>query len=94
MISVFLHLKYPCVFSESFFLRFVLTSKEILQIHFRQEHYFCEDETCLAKKFVVFSTESELKVKSLLTQIFFSSPFVLNIFRFLIVIFIGNYCLT
>ncbi|XP_059440296.1 uncharacterized protein LOC132172751 isoform X2 [Corylus avellana] len=32
-----------------------------LEIHFRQEHYFCEDETCLAKKFVVFSTESELK---------------------------------
>ncbi|XP_022719600.1 E3 ubiquitin-protein ligase HEL2-like isoform X2 [Durio zibethinus] len=32
-----------------------------MEIHFRQEHHLCEDEACLAKKFVVFATESELK---------------------------------
>ncbi|GKV46401.1 hypothetical protein SLEP1_g53387 [Rubroshorea leprosula] len=31
------------------------------QIHFRLEHFLCEDEDCLSKKFVVFSTNSELK---------------------------------
>ncbi|KAJ4956912.1 hypothetical protein NE237_013695 [Protea cynaroides] len=32
-----------------------------LEIHFRREHFLCEDEACLAKKFIVFPTESELK---------------------------------
>lgn len=32
------------------------------QIHFRRDHFLCEDESCLAKKFVVFQSESELKV--------------------------------
>ncbi|KAK6242921.1 hypothetical protein QUC31_009330 [Theobroma cacao] len=32
-----------------------------MEIHFRQEHHLCEDEACLAKKFIVFATESELK---------------------------------
>ncbi|RDX94300.1 hypothetical protein CR513_23324 [Mucuna pruriens] len=30
-------------------------------IHFRQEHFLCEDEACLAKKFVVFQAEAEMK---------------------------------
>ncbi|KAI3732538.1 hypothetical protein L1987_63744 [Smallanthus sonchifolius] len=33
-----------------------------LEIHFRQEHFLCEDEACLSKKFVVFLSESEMKV--------------------------------
>ncbi|GLT96496.1 hypothetical protein SLE2022_141120 [Rubroshorea leprosula] len=32
-----------------------------MEIHFRQEHFLCEDKDCLSKKFVVFSTNSELK---------------------------------
>ncbi|KAG8084960.1 hypothetical protein GUJ93_ZPchr0010g10220 [Zizania palustris] len=32
-----------------------------LELHFRKEHFLCEDETCLAKKFVVFQSEAELK---------------------------------
>ncbi|KAA8536698.1 hypothetical protein F0562_029176 [Nyssa sinensis] len=32
-----------------------------LEIHFRREHFLCEDEACLAKKFIVFTTESEMK---------------------------------
>ncbi|KAJ9187929.1 hypothetical protein P3X46_003340 [Hevea brasiliensis] len=32
-----------------------------LEIHFRREHFLCEDEACLAKKFVVFQTEAEIK---------------------------------
>ncbi|KAI4340984.1 hypothetical protein MLD38_025767 [Melastoma candidum] len=32
-----------------------------LEIHFRQEHFLCEDEDCLAKKFVVFKSEAEMK---------------------------------
>ncbi|XP_050223092.1 uncharacterized protein LOC126673142 isoform X2 [Mercurialis annua] len=32
-----------------------------LEIHFRGEHFLCEDEACLAKKFIVFSAESEKK---------------------------------
>ncbi|XP_021281639.1 E3 ubiquitin-protein ligase HEL2-like [Herrania umbratica] len=32
-----------------------------MEIHFRQEHHLCEDEACLAKKFIVFASESELK---------------------------------
>ncbi|KAG8477582.1 hypothetical protein CXB51_030664 [Gossypium anomalum] len=31
------------------------------KIHFRRDHYLCEDETCLAKKFIVFQSEAELK---------------------------------
>ena len=34
----------------------------IAQIHFRQEHFLCEDEACLTKKFVVFQSEAEMKV--------------------------------
>ncbi|KAJ8446436.1 hypothetical protein Cgig2_019329 [Carnegiea gigantea] len=29
--------------------------------HFRHDHYLCEDEGCLAKKFIVFQSEAELK---------------------------------
>lgn len=32
-----------------------------LEIHFRQNHFLCEDEACLAKKFVVFQSEAEMK---------------------------------
>ncbi|GMY17132.1 E3 ubiquitin-protein ligase HEL2-like [Fagus crenata] len=32
-----------------------------LEIHFRQEHFLCEDEACLAKKFTVFQSEGDLK---------------------------------
>ncbi|PWA53141.1 zinc finger, RING-type, Zinc finger, C2H2-like protein [Artemisia annua] len=32
-----------------------------LEIHFRQEHFLCEDEACLTKKFVVFTSEGEMK---------------------------------
>ncbi|XP_045796812.1 uncharacterized protein LOC123891068 [Trifolium pratense] len=32
-----------------------------LEIHFRQQHFLCEDEACLAKKFIVFQSESEMK---------------------------------
>ncbi|CAK8544445.1 unnamed protein product [Lathyrus sativus] len=32
-----------------------------LEIHFRQQHFLCEDDACLAKKFVVFQSESEMK---------------------------------
>lgn len=44
---------------------FATVSKEVsfpLQIHFRQEHFLCEDEACLAKKFIVFQSEAEMKV--------------------------------
>ncbi|XP_074575707.1 uncharacterized protein LOC141832123 isoform X2 [Curcuma longa] len=32
-----------------------------LEMHFRQEHFLCENEACLEKKFVVFQTEAEMK---------------------------------
>nr|CAB3461861.1 unnamed protein product [Digitaria exilis] len=32
-----------------------------LELHFRKDHFLCEDEACLAKKFVVFPSEAELK---------------------------------
>ncbi|KAI9181990.1 hypothetical protein LWI28_020850 [Acer negundo] len=32
-----------------------------LELHFRREHFLCEDEACLAKKFIVFQSESEMK---------------------------------
>ncbi|GMI85845.1 hypothetical protein like AT3G62240 [Hibiscus trionum] len=32
-----------------------------LEIHFRRDHYLCEDEACLAKKFTVFRSAAELK---------------------------------
>ncbi|TYH43336.1 hypothetical protein ES332_D11G121500v1 [Gossypium tomentosum] len=32
-----------------------------LEIHFLRDHYLCEDETCLAEKFIVFQSEAELK---------------------------------
>lgn len=32
-----------------------------LEIHFRREHFLCEDEACLGKKFIVFTSEAELK---------------------------------
>ncbi|MBA0802474.1 hypothetical protein Gohar_012759, partial [Gossypium harknessii] len=31
------------------------------EIHFLRDHYLCEDETCLAEKFIVFQSEAELK---------------------------------
>ncbi|CAN1292851.1 E3 ubiquitin-protein ligase hel2 [Linum perenne] len=33
----------------------------VLQMHFGRDHFLCEDESCLAKKFVVFQSEAELK---------------------------------
>ncbi|XP_057871285.2 uncharacterized protein LOC131077755 [Cryptomeria japonica] len=32
-----------------------------LEAHFSQDHFLCENPDCLAKKFIVFSSESELK---------------------------------
>ncbi|KZV57597.1 Alpha/beta-Hydrolases superfamily protein isoform 1 [Dorcoceras hygrometricum] len=32
-----------------------------LEIHFRRDHFLCEDEECLGKKFIVFQSEAELK---------------------------------
>ncbi|XP_052189522.1 E3 ubiquitin-protein ligase HEL2 [Diospyros lotus] len=32
-----------------------------LELHFQREHFLCEHEACLAKKFVVFQSEAELK---------------------------------
>ncbi|KAL3572270.1 hypothetical protein D5086_026174 [Populus alba] len=32
-----------------------------LEVHFRRDHFLCDDEECLAKKFIVFQTEAELK---------------------------------
>ncbi|XP_010679437.2 uncharacterized protein LOC104894804 [Beta vulgaris subsp. vulgaris] len=32
-----------------------------LETHFRHEHFLCEDEACLAKKFIVFQSESDIK---------------------------------
>ncbi|WOG87218.1 hypothetical protein DCAR_0206441 [Daucus carota subsp. sativus] len=32
-----------------------------LESHFRHRHFLCENESCLAKKFVVFQTEAEMK---------------------------------
>ncbi|CAI0425017.1 unnamed protein product [Linum tenue] len=32
-----------------------------LEMHFRGDHFLCEDESCLAKKFVVFQSDSEMK---------------------------------
>ncbi|XP_050386881.1 uncharacterized protein LOC126803161 isoform X2 [Argentina anserina] len=32
-----------------------------LEMHFRHVHFLCEDESCLAKKFIVFQSEAELK---------------------------------
>ncbi|KAJ0978689.1 hypothetical protein J5N97_014163 [Dioscorea zingiberensis] len=32
-----------------------------LETHFRHEHFLCEDEACLAKKFIVFQSEAEMK---------------------------------
>ena len=34
----------------------------LVQTHFRHEHFLCEDEACLAKKFIVFRSEAEMKV--------------------------------
>ncbi|CAI5981838.1 unnamed protein product [Closterium sp. NIES-64] len=36
-------------------------SYDDLEAHFRQEHHLCEDRECLEKKFVVFSSDLELK---------------------------------
>lgn len=37
-----------------------------LEIHFREAHFLCEDDTCLEKKFVVFPTEADMKRHSAL----------------------------
>lgn len=34
----------------------------LLQEHFRQDHFLCKKMDCLAKKFIVFASEAELKV--------------------------------
>ncbi|KAI5074232.1 hypothetical protein GOP47_0010193 [Adiantum capillus-veneris] len=39
-----------------------------LEVHFRHEHSLCEDPDCLAKKFVVFKTETELKRHNAVTH--------------------------
>lgn len=31
-----------------------------LEAHFRKDHSFCEDPSCIQKRFIVFSTEFEL----------------------------------
>ncbi|XP_037405101.1 E3 ubiquitin-protein ligase ZNF598-like isoform X1 [Triticum dicoccoides] len=31
------------------------------EMHFRRDHFFCEDRECLEKKFIVFQSEAELK---------------------------------
>ncbi|KAI0493372.1 hypothetical protein KFK09_023488 [Dendrobium nobile] len=36
-------------------------SYEDLETHFLQDHFLCENEACLAKKFVVFQTDAEMK---------------------------------
>ncbi|CAA3009991.1 Hypothetical predicted protein [Olea europaea subsp. europaea] len=33
----------------------------LFQVHFRRDHFLCEDEACLTKKFIVFQFEPELK---------------------------------
>ena len=33
-----------------------------IQMHFRKDHFLCEDDACLAKKFVVFQSDAEIKV--------------------------------
>ncbi|XP_048499274.1 E3 ubiquitin-protein ligase hel2 isoform X3 [Beta vulgaris subsp. vulgaris] len=37
-----------------------------LENHFREDHFLCEDDTCLEKKFVVFLTEADMKRHSAL----------------------------
>ncbi|XP_021768642.1 E3 ubiquitin-protein ligase ZNF598-like [Chenopodium quinoa] len=32
-----------------------------LETHFRHDHFLCEDEACLTKKFIVFQSEAEIK---------------------------------
>ncbi|CAH2063110.1 unnamed protein product [Thlaspi arvense] len=32
-----------------------------LELHFRRDHFLCEDDSCLTKKFIVFPSEAELK---------------------------------
>lgn len=32
------------------------------QTHFRLWHFLCEDEACLVERFIVFETDTELKV--------------------------------
>ncbi|CAM0957251.1 unnamed protein product [Alopecurus aequalis] len=32
-----------------------------LEMHFRKDHFLCEDEACLAKKFIVFQSDAEIK---------------------------------
>ncbi|KAH7405392.1 hypothetical protein KP509_15G068600 [Ceratopteris richardii] len=39
-----------------------------LEVHFRLEHSLCEHSDCLAKKFVVFTSEEELKRHNVLTH--------------------------
>ncbi|KAF1870002.1 hypothetical protein Lal_00017581 [Lupinus albus] len=39
-----------------------ICQRTIRNIHFRQQHFLCEDEACLAKKFVVFQSEAEMKI--------------------------------
>lgn len=46
----------------------------VLQIHFRQEHHLCEDESCLSKKFVVFPSEAEMKVINCLIYLAKKAP--------------------
>ncbi|KAE8768477.1 LIM domain and RING finger protein [Hordeum vulgare] len=31
-----------------------------LEVHFRRDHFLCEDDACLAKKFVVFQSDAEI----------------------------------
>jgi predicted RNA binding protein YcfA (HicA-like mRNA interferase family) len=38
------------------------------QMHFRNDHVLCEHPDCLAKKFVVFASQVEIKVGFILTD--------------------------
>jgi hypothetical protein len=39
-----------------------------LEMHFRNDHVLCEHPDCLAKKFVVFASQVEIKVGFILTD--------------------------
>ncbi|CAN1859229.1 E3 ubiquitin-protein ligase hel2 [Linum perenne] len=46
----------------SSFLIIMFKQNSYIFMHFRHDHYLCEDESCLAKKFVVFQSEAEMKI--------------------------------
>ncbi|KAG8067673.1 hypothetical protein GUJ93_ZPchr0005g15937 [Zizania palustris] len=50
------HRQHPGLYDYSYFHNY-----DDLELHFRKDHFLCEDETCLANKFVVFQNEAEFK---------------------------------